>query len=124
MHVFPTRLEAAGLDQLKAVHPPPGGMLLWNELEAGYRAFEETRRLPKVRVDNGSKVDRCVLMDKAIVGKDCELRNVILDKNVVVPDGATLGVDLELDRARGYYVSDGGVDQAVALSTASGSANE
>ncbi len=64
---------------------------------------------PKVRVDNGSKVDRCVLMDKAIVGKDCELRNVILDKNVVVPDGATLGVDLELDRARGYYVSDGGV---------------
>lgn len=64
---------------------------------------------PKVRVDKGSMVDRCVLMDKAMVGKGCQLRNVILDKNVVVPDGATLGIDLELDRARGYHVSEGGV---------------
>ena len=31
-----------------------------------------------------------------------------LDKNVVVPDGAHIGVDLDADKAR-YHVSDGGV---------------
>jgi murein L,D-transpeptidase YafK len=55
VHVFPARLDAAGLDQLKAGNPPPDVWLLWNELAAGYRAFEETRRLPKVRVDKTGK---------------------------------------------------------------------
>ncbi len=36
------------------------------------------------------------------------VRGAILDKNVVVPDGALVGVDLGLDRAR-YTVSQGGV---------------
>ena len=36
------------------------------------------------------------------------MRRAILDKNVVVPDGAQIGVDLERDRER-YTVSDGGV---------------
>jgi glucose-1-phosphate adenylyltransferase len=37
------------------------------------------------------------------------VRNAILDKNVVIPDGAEIGVDPEVDRARGFAVSDGGV---------------
>jgi glucose-1-phosphate adenylyltransferase len=37
------------------------------------------------------------------------VRNAILDKNVVVPDGAVIGVDHEADRARGFVVSEGGV---------------
>ena len=36
------------------------------------------------------------------------VRGAILDKNVVVPDGALVGVDLATDRAR-YTVSAGGV---------------
>lgn len=36
------------------------------------------------------------------------VRRAILDKNVVVPDGALIGVDLNLDRSR-YTVSNGGV---------------
>jgi glucose-1-phosphate adenylyltransferase len=32
-----------------------------------------------------------------------------LDKNVVVPDGAQIGVDSEADDARGFTVSKGGV---------------
>ena len=35
--------------------------------------------------------------------------NEIMDKNVVVPDGAVVGVDKEHDRARGFVVSPGGV---------------
>ena len=37
------------------------------------------------------------------------VRNAILDKNVVVPDGAEIGVDHEADLARGFTVSDGGI---------------
>jgi glucose-1-phosphate adenylyltransferase len=37
------------------------------------------------------------------------IRNAIIDKNVVVPDGALIGVDHAEDRRRGFTVSDGGV---------------
>ena len=33
----------------------------------------------------------------------------ILDKNVVVREGATVGVDKDRDRERGFAVSEGGV---------------
>ncbi len=36
------------------------------------------------------------------------IRRAILDKNVIVPDGAQIGVDLDRDREL-YTVSDGGV---------------
>ncbi|NLA29194.1 MAG: glucose-1-phosphate adenylyltransferase [Propionibacterium sp.] len=64
---------------------------------------------PGVRVDNHSSVDGCVIMHNARVGRNCTLRNVILDKNVVVPDGVEIGVDHEADKARGFTVSENGV---------------
>lgn len=42
------------------------------------------------------------------VGKGAVVRHAILDKNVVVSDGAIIGVDRERDEAR-FKVSDGGV---------------
>jgi glucose-1-phosphate adenylyltransferase len=37
------------------------------------------------------------------------VRDAIIDKNVVVPEGAQVGVDKEYDRARGFLVSPGGI---------------
>ncbi|SER47096.1 glucose-1-phosphate adenylyltransferase [Propionibacterium cyclohexanicum] len=64
---------------------------------------------PKVRVESGSSLDRCVLMHAASVGHNCTLRNTILDKGVVVADGVAIGVDPQEDRRRGLTVSAGGV---------------
>jgi len=63
---------------------------------------------PDVRVDAGAEVSDSVVLPGARVGRGAVVRGAILDKNVVVPDGALVGVDLATDRAR-YTVSQGGV---------------
>jgi glucose-1-phosphate adenylyltransferase len=64
---------------------------------------------PGVWVDDWSRVNRAVILHNSRVGRHCVVENAILDKNVVVSDGATVGVDKEHDRARGFTVSSGGI---------------
>jgi len=64
---------------------------------------------PHVRVDKWAQVTDSVIMNKSRIGKNAVVRNAILDKNVVVPDGVQIGVDPEHDRARGLHVSEGGI---------------
>lgn len=64
---------------------------------------------PKVRVEKGASLDRCVLMDGSHVGEQCILRNAILDKGVVLPPGTHVGLDREDDEARGLTVFSGGI---------------
>jgi glucose-1-phosphate adenylyltransferase len=64
---------------------------------------------PHVTVHSYADVTGSVLMDNVEIGRNAVIRNAIIDKNVVVPDGATVGVDHEHDRVRGFTVSDGGV---------------
>ncbi|SDN53287.1 glucose-1-phosphate adenylyltransferase [Klenkia soli] len=63
---------------------------------------------PGVRVDGSSSVEDSVLMDGVHIGEGAVVRRAILDKNVVVPPFARIGVDHEADRSR-YHVSAGGV---------------
>ena len=62
-----------------------------------------------VIVSAGAKIDHAVIMDNCKIGANAVLKNVILDKNVIVPDGVKIGVDPDLDRERGFTVSKGGV---------------
>jgi glucose-1-phosphate adenylyltransferase len=64
---------------------------------------------PGVRVDSWAAVERSVVMDGTRIGRHAVIKDAILDKNVVVPEGVSVGVDKEHDRARGFVVSSGGV---------------
>ena len=62
----------------------------------------------EVRVNQGAYVEGSVVMNGVTIGRNAVVRNAILDKNVVVPDGAQIGVDLVRDRQI-YHVSEGGI---------------
>jgi len=64
---------------------------------------------PGVRVNSWASVDRSVLLHNTVVGRHAKIERAIIDKNVVVPEGVTIGVDKAHDRARGFVVSPGGI---------------
>ena len=63
---------------------------------------------PGVEVRRGADVSDSVLMSGVVVGAGAVVRRAIVDKNVAIPEGAQVGIDLDLDRER-FTVSPGGV---------------
>jgi glucose-1-phosphate adenylyltransferase len=63
---------------------------------------------PSVLVHSYAEVEGSVLFSGVEIGRRAVVRNTILDKDVVVEPGATVGVDLDADRRR-WTVSDRGV---------------
>jgi glucose-1-phosphate adenylyltransferase len=63
----------------------------------------------RVRLHSFALVERSVLFDEVIVGRHARVKNAIIDKDVEIPEGARVGYDLELDRARGFVVTPQGV---------------
>ena len=45
------------------------------------------------------RVDHSVILSHAFIGRNAVVHRAILDKNVIVPDGAQVGVDPEADRS-------------------------
>ncbi len=64
---------------------------------------------PKVRINSYSQVSDSILMENVSVGRHCEIRKAIIDKNVEIPPNIKIGIDRELDVSRGFYVSENGV---------------
>ena len=64
---------------------------------------------PGARMDSWARVNRAVMLHNSRVNRHAVVENAILDKNVIVLEGATVGVDKEHDRARGFVVSAGGI---------------
>ncbi|TNB72371.1 glucose-1-phosphate adenylyltransferase [Arthrobacter sp. BB-1] len=62
-----------------------------------------------VYVATSSRVIDSVLMDKVQIGEGAVINRAIIDKNVKVPAGAAIGLDADLDRARGFKVTDSGI---------------
>jgi glucose-1-phosphate adenylyltransferase len=64
---------------------------------------------PNVRVFSRSLVTDSVILDNVEIGRDCTIRKAILDKDVAVADGASIGVNRERDIERGFTVTDSGI---------------
>ena len=61
-----------------------------------------------VRVHTGAQVEDSILFDNVDIGRHAKIRRAILDKNVRIPEGTTIGYDLEEDKKR-YYVTESGI---------------
>ena len=64
---------------------------------------------PGVYAHSWSSVTDSVLLDGVQVGRHAVVRRAIIDKNVVIPDNARIGMDREEDRARGFTVTESGL---------------
>jgi glucose-1-phosphate adenylyltransferase len=64
---------------------------------------------PKSRVEERAEVSDSILFAGVHVGKGAIVRRAIIDKNVFIPDGAQVGVNLDDDRRRGFEVTEKGV---------------
>jgi glucose-1-phosphate adenylyltransferase len=64
---------------------------------------------PNVRVNSYADVDSSILFEGVDVGRHAVIRRAIIDKGVVVPQGARIGVDPGADRARELTVTDSGI---------------
>ncbi len=62
----------------------------------------------EVRMHSYAQVEDSVLLQGVEVGRDAIVRRAIVDKNVSIPDGARIGVDLDRDRER-FTVTEGGI---------------
>ncbi|MCI9887702.1 glucose-1-phosphate adenylyltransferase [Micrococcales bacterium 31B] len=64
---------------------------------------------PGVNLHSWSQVSDSVLMDGVQVGRHAQIHRAIIDKNVIVPPRASIGLDPELDRKRGFFVTESGI---------------
>jgi glucose-1-phosphate adenylyltransferase len=63
---------------------------------------------PDVRVNSYSEVDQSILFSHVSIGRHCRVRRAIIDRDVHLPEGTTIGFDAEADRQR-YFVTESGI---------------
>jgi glucose-1-phosphate adenylyltransferase len=63
---------------------------------------------PDVRVNSYTEVDASILFSHVNIGRHCRIRRSIIDRDVHIPEGTTIGFDTEADRSR-YFVTETGI---------------
>jgi len=63
---------------------------------------------PDVRVNSFAEVEDSILFSHVNVGRNCRIRRAIVDRDVHIPEGTTIGYDAEADRDR-YFVTESGI---------------
>jgi glucose-1-phosphate adenylyltransferase len=61
------------------------------------------------RINSFSEVEESVLFEGVKIGRHARLRRCIVDKDVEIPAGSEIGYDRNLDRRRGFHVSENGL---------------
>jgi glucose-1-phosphate adenylyltransferase len=62
---------------------------------------------PKVRVNSYSEVEDSILFENVTIGRRCRIKRAIIDKNVEIPPGMTIGYDTAEDKRRFHVTPDG-----------------
>jgi glucose-1-phosphate adenylyltransferase len=62
-----------------------------------------------VRVNSFAYVADSVILPDVVVGRNCTVRNAILDRYCQLEEGTVIGLDPAADRKAGFHVSEGGV---------------
>lgn len=63
---------------------------------------------PNVRVNSFAYAEECIIFSDVSIGRKVRLRRVIMDKDVIIPEGTEIGYNLEEDRKR-FLVTEKGV---------------
>src|SRR6202043_1861576 len=63
---------------------------------------------PDVRVNSYSEIESSILFSHVNVGRSCRIRKAIVERDVHIPEGTSIGYDAEADRER-YFVTDSGI---------------
>ncbi len=63
---------------------------------------------PNVRVNSYAEICDSILLEGVEIGRNCMIKNTIIDKYVTVPPNTVIGYDIEEDRKK-YDISDGGI---------------
>jgi len=61
-----------------------------------------------IMIDDNAIVENAIVFEGTSIGKSAKIQNCIIDKNVKVPDGESIGYDLEKDKQR-FTVSEKGI---------------
>ena len=56
-----------------------------------------------------TEIDSSVILDGVQIGRHCRIQRAVIDKNVVIPEGTSIGYDRERDVARGFSVTESGI---------------
>ncbi|TQL48048.1 glucose-1-phosphate adenylyltransferase [Homoserinimonas aerilata] len=64
---------------------------------------------PWATIDSAAHVVDSIVFDAVRIGQGATVHRAILDKEVVVDDGVSVGVDPDADRARGFTVTESGI---------------
>ena len=62
-----------------------------------------------VKVSEGARIEDSYLMGDNIIGSRAIIKKTIVDRDIIIPDNAIVGIDKEHDRKRGFTISNEGI---------------
>jgi len=62
-----------------------------------------------VRVNSWATVEESIILPDVKIGRYAKVRRAIIDRGVVIPEGAEIGIDRNADEARGFTVTESGI---------------
>jgi glucose-1-phosphate adenylyltransferase len=63
---------------------------------------------PDVRINSYTEIASSILFSHVNVGRSCRIRKAIIDRNVHIPEGTSIGYDVDADREQ-YFVTESGI---------------